>query len=338
MSTLHQFRTFATVAKRLNVSRAAAELHVTQAAISNQLKRLETEYESKLWVKNTRGIELTDAGRHFLRHVDVILNSVRRLHEEFRASNPGKRVRCLNIAGNFSASSSVLTKNLALFKKRYPDVQISLRTDDRVAIERMLLNSQVELAVYNHLPRSSQLVSEPYRKERLVVFASPNHPLANGRSVSFDEFARTPLIVRQIKGATTETAKFFRQFAPKVKPNIFLRCETPDAAKMAVSQNLGVGVLFYSNVEPEVRKGNFKIIKLRGINLESWSYIVYHRHRSLSATADKFLALLRESRRRSPFPPSAAKISRGDLAFVDKVKREVGSKARDREVAEVEIP
>ncbi len=78
-----------------------------------------------------------------------------------------------------------------------------------------------------------------------------------------------------------------------------MRCESPDAVKMAVKKKMGVGILFKSVVEADVRRGDFKIIKMPGLNLIGKSYIIYHKDRPLSPNAQEFLALLRQSRRKS---------------------------------------
>ena len=78
-----------------------------------------------------------------------------------------------------------------------------------------------------------------------------------------------------------------------------MRCESPDAVKMAVKKKMGVGILFKNVVEADVRRGDFKIIKIPGLNLIGESYIIYPKDRPLSPNAQEFLALLRQSRRKS---------------------------------------
>ena len=176
----------------------------------------------------------------------------------------------------------------------------------------MVLKSDVEIAVINSLPQSPHLVSEPYRKESLVVFASRKYPLARKRFLTVHDFTHTsvivrqveggrgqkytPVIVRRIKDACSQTAGIPSQIAPRSKSNIVLQCGTPDAVKVAVKNKLGIGVLFEANVKAEIRNGDFKRLELRGVNLEGQSHIIYLKDRPLSDNAQAFLALLRRNR------------------------------------------
>lgn len=310
MVTLHQLQIFSTVASHLNISNAAADLHVTQAAISNRLKALQTMYKTRLYTKNNRGIELTEAGKNFLNHVNGILSGVRKLNDDLHVTFPQNDAQLLTVGGNFSASASILPQLIAVFKRAHPQVRITLKTSNRVNLERMVLKSKVEMAVINAPSRSPHLVSDPYRNEKLVVFASPKHPLARTRLLTVDDLTHTaiilrgiedsrsqpytPLIIRRIRSARSQTAGTLRQIEPRWKPNVVLQCGTPDAVKVAVKNKLGIGVLFEANVKSDIRNGDFKMLELRGVNLEGQSYITYSKDRPLSDNAQAFLSLMRQ--------------------------------------------
>jgi len=74
--------------------------------------------------------------------------------------------------------------------------------------------------------------------------------------------------------------------------NIAMRCESPEAVQSAVTQNLGIGLLYYDAVKAAIERGSFKIISIRGLNIEGQTYIVYHNERPLSPNAEEFLKLL----------------------------------------------
>ncbi len=295
--TLHQLITFATVANHHNVSRASAELHVSQASISHQLKGLEEEYKVKLYKRIRKGIELTAKGQTFLKHVKVILNDLQKLNEEFHVTLPTKEARLLTIGGTFAPSASLLPQLLAVFKRSHPHVRLSLRTDNWSVIERLVLNSDVEVAVINHPPRSPRLFSEPYHREKLVAFAPVNHPLTKKRNLTLRDLLCTPLVLRLATRSSGWAEQVLRQIEPKIEPNIVLRCDSPEAVKMAVRKNMGIGIIFQSVIESDIRSGDFSIVKLRGEKLEGQSYIIYQRDRPLSAHAREFLTLLRQRRR-----------------------------------------
>lgn len=296
MTTLHRLMTFAAVAKNLNISRAAAELHVTQASISHQLKRLQNEYKAKLYVKNGRGIVLTPTGQSFLTHVHTIMKDLQELDHEFKVKRAVEKDRSLTVGGTFAPSASLLPQLLAIFKKSHPQIQLNLRTDNRLAIERMVLNSDVEIAVINQPARSPRLVSEAFRREKIAAFAPPNHPLARKQKLSFRDLMSHPLIIREAMGGVGSTERMLRQYEPNLKPNIVLRCQSPEAVKTAVRKKMGIGLLFESTVALEIQSGDFKKLRLSDAKLEGTSYIIYKKGHPLSGNGRDFLNLLRQDR------------------------------------------
>ena len=297
--TLHHFTVFAAVAKHRNVTHASWELHVTQPAISKQLKLLEKHYNTRLFNRGGRGIELSETGRVFLSDVKAILKRYERLTEKFSAAPATAKVETLTVGGSYSPSVRLLPSLLALFKRTHPHVQLNLRTANRLAIERLILNSEADIALINNPPANPAIVVEPYRPEPLVAFVSPNHPLARNRELTLEEFERVPLIIRKVWRAGGTTEQLLGEMKKKgLNPNIAMRCDSPESVKEAVSRKMGVGILFKETIEPEVRKGEFKIIRLPVKNFEGRSFIVYRKDGPLSANAQGFLNLLRRLRPR----------------------------------------
>jgi DNA-binding transcriptional LysR family regulator len=189
----------------------------------------------------------------------------------------------------------LLPSLLALFKSTHPHVQFNLRTANRHVIEGLILNSEVDIALINNPPSNPAIVVEPYRPEPLVAFVSPNHPLASNRELTLEEFERVPLIIRKAWRAGGTTEQLLREMKKKgLNPNIAMRCDSPESVKEAVSRKMGVGILFKETIEPEVRKGEFKILKLPVKNFEGRSFIAYRKDGPLSANAQEFLNLLRQ--------------------------------------------
>lgn len=146
---------------------------------------------------------------------------------------------------------------------------------------------------------------EPYRAEAKVAFVSPHHPLARNQELTLQEFERVPLIVTKTWQGRDSTEQFLQEVKKTgLNPNIAMRCDSPEAVKEAVRKEMGMGILYKETIEPEVRKGEFKILKLPVKNFESASFIVYRKDRPLCASAEDFLGFLRRSR-----PKPAAKHS-----------------------------
>ena len=188
--TLHQLRIFEAVAKHLNITKASKELHITQPSVSYQLKLLEGECRVKLYTKMSRGSELTERGQLLLNDAEPILLQIERMKEKFKDSSTDGKVGSLTIGGSHSLSVSFLPTMLAVFKETHSHVQVTFRTDNSRAVERMVLNSEAELGVLTNPSYSPSFIHEPCRQEELVAFASANHPLAKKQKLTLEELAQ----------------------------------------------------------------------------------------------------------------------------------------------------
>jgi DNA-binding transcriptional LysR family regulator len=297
--TLDRLTIFAAVAKHRNVTRASRELHLSQPAVSKQLKLLEKHYNTKLFRRGGRGMELTEAGRVFLRDVKAILKRYERFTGKFSAAPSTAKVETLTVGGSISPSVHFLPSMLARFKRTHPHVQFNFRTGTRLAMERLILDSEVDIALITNAPANPGLVLELLRPEPLVAFVYPDHPLARNQELTLQEFERVPLTILKTWKGTGTTERFLREMKKKgLNLNIAMRCDSPAAVKETVSKKMGMGILFKDTIEPEVGKGRFKILKLPVKNFAGKSFIVYRKDRSLSANAQDFLDLLRRSRPR----------------------------------------
>ena len=130
-----------------------------------------------------------------------------------------------------------------------------------------------------------------------MAFAAYNDPVTKRKELTLSDFENTPLIIRTDKG--NQSTSYLTLTALRrqgYKLNIAMRCESPEAIMRAVSQKLGIGLLYYDAVRAAVERGSFKIVQIRGLNMEGQTHIVYHNQRPLSPNAEEFLKLLRDWR------------------------------------------
>jgi LysR family transcriptional regulator, transcriptional activator of the cysJI operon len=296
--TLNQFALFVAVAKCLSLTKASAEMGISQPSISQQLKQLEQTYGAKLYNRLSKGIEITPVGKAFLRQVIPILEQVAKLAGGGRAREMRGVTRdSLTVGGTFSASAVLLPALLARLRQQHPNAELEFRTSTSENLERCVLNSVVDLAVTNREPASKELIGELLQREKVVAFVPPSHALARRKFVLLVDLLAEPLIIRGGKGVSGTTENGLKRLSDLGhQVSIAMRCAEPAAIKAAVRQKMGVGVAFADSIEAEVDSGEFKILKVRGLGLEAKSYIVYPRKRALSPLAQDFLQLLRQVR------------------------------------------
>jgi DNA-binding transcriptional LysR family regulator len=293
--TLRQFRAFATVVSHLNITKAAQELRISQPSLSKLLKGLEENYKLKLFTRTGKGIELTDEGVEFLKYVEAIVEQFQILEERFSNKLERKNASPLRVGGTYALSSSILSSLLALFKKRFPEVEVVLRSNTPGILEQMILKGQLDIALTSIVPRSPELTAEFCIPVKLVAFAAKNYPITKEKKLGLTDLERIPLIIRDDgnRHGTTETS-LLELRSSGYRPNIVMRCESPEAIKTAVDKKLGVGILYHDALKDALAHGSFKQIHISGLSIEEKTYIVCHKQRALSTSGEAFLKLLRE--------------------------------------------
>ena len=295
--TLDQLRSFVAVAKHQNFSKASVELHLTQPSVSNHLKTLEAEINTKLYQRLGRGIELTDLGRLLLRQVRPILDQIAKLQNVFPTSAQRVEQNLLKVASSHSPAVELLPSLFARLRKKHPQLEIELTIRAAENLERGILSSQAEIAVSSHPSRLPELACEPLRKRKLVLFVSRHHPLAKKSRVSLSDVGATPLIIRTRRGSFGTTETLLKELKDRGQEfNVQMRCEEPYAIKAAVRNNLGIGVLFEDTVKPEITSGYFKVLEGHGLRLKGSLFIIYPQGKPLSPVAKELLQLLRRMR------------------------------------------
>ncbi len=297
---LYDFEVFAIVAGYRNLTRASGDLHLSQPALTHQLKTLEAKYKTKLYRKVRNGIELTDAGKLVFKYATKVLRQHDGLKLRLSTTTAAMKVPSLTVGGSYSPSIALLPGLLTRFRKRHPGVQLNLTTDKKREIEKRIETSEVDIAVVTNPTPSQFLVVEPYRNEPLVAFVSSTHPLAGKRKLTLKDLIRIPLVIRDGKGGHGSTEQILKDLRKNgVSSEIAMRCDSPQAVKEAVRQNLGLGILFKTSIAADIRRGEFKKINLVGLELVGKSYIVYHKYKLLTPSAQAFLELLRREKTKS---------------------------------------
>jgi DNA-binding transcriptional LysR family regulator len=293
--SLRQFTAFATVASHLNITKAAQALRMSQPSLSKLLKGLEENYKVTLFTRTGKGIELTDEGVEFLKRIEPILAQVQTLEKRYSNSSESKQATPLRVGGTYGLSSSILSSLLTIFKTRHPKVDVVLRSNPAGTLEQMILRGQLDIAFTSMLPRSAELMAEFCVPLKLVAFAAKGYPIAQDKQLSLADLEKIPLIIRDdaSKRGTIETL-LLKLRSLGYRPNIVMRCESPEAIKTAVSKKLGVGILYQDVLKENNARGLFKQLRVSDLPIEEKTYVVYHKQRPLSPSAEAFLKLLRE--------------------------------------------
>jgi DNA-binding transcriptional LysR family regulator len=296
--TLQQFRIFSAIAKFGNLTKAALVLRTSQPAISHHMKLLKDGYGEILYIRTPFGVVLTPAGEGLLAKIEPILELVGKLKSSAALTMLRTADRdVLRVGGVESASTHLLPAALAQFRARHPIVALEFRTRTSDLLERMVLNTSMDIAVTARQSISLDLQCEPLRRERVALFVPTRHRLANSKTLQLHDVLAEPLILRGGRGGGGVTDRALNQLRDRgVEIRVGMYCDGPAAIKAAVAQGMGVGMVFEESLKAEAAAGKFKILRVRGLELEGHSYIVYSKSRPLLPLAQEFLEILREER------------------------------------------
>jgi DNA-binding transcriptional LysR family regulator len=288
---LNRIELFITVAKHHNLRKTARQMHVSASSVCQRLKCLENDLGVKLYRKNKAGIELTGAGQTLVTAANDVLNQLENLRRTLNHDSE-IAVQSLTIGGTYNPSEKSLPSAIAAFQKTHPDVKVKFLTADGPSIDKLVRESEVDIAIMHSPSESSDFHMEHFAADNLTFFAHPMHPLSKKKKLILQDLSQTSLIVREGKGATEKILKELTRGGITV--NVALRCVTPDAVKAAVREKMGLGILFYNLIEEDIKRKDFKPLSFPGLpKLAGNSYIVYTKNKPLSWAANDFLVLLR---------------------------------------------
>lgn len=291
--TFRQLSVFEAVARHLSFSRAARELHLTQPAVSMQIKQLEENVGTALFEQLGKKIYLTEAGRelsHYSRVIAQQLTEAEAVLGELKGLRRGKLKISVASTANYLAP-----RLLATFNQRFPTATVSLNVTNRQALLRQLENNELDMAVMGQPPDGLDLVAESFMENPLVVIAPINHPLAHRRGIPLARLEEETFLIRE-EGSGTRMAMIRFFDANKVKLQAGMEMSSAEAIKQAVQAGLGLGVVSLHTVELELETKRLKVLDVKGFPIRRHWYVVHRKDKRLSVMAQAFKTfLLREA-------------------------------------------
>lgn len=282
--------TFVRAAERGSFTGAAADLGVTQAAVSQRIAALESELRVSLFDRRAGRIALTDAGERLYESARKILD----LHVEARenvSGRPSSITGDLPVAASSVPAECYLPALLASFHEKFPDIHVRASVGDSSSVMRDVTKGLAALGLVGQKAEKPSLESEPIGTDDLALILAPGDPLAGRTSISLAVLARQPLIVREPGSGTRCALKkgLERAGSSLEAMTISLEMGSNAAIRDAVRRGLGASFVSRSTVERELSTGELASVPVRGLVLTRDLYAVYHRRRPLSPPAAAFL-------------------------------------------------
>ena len=283
--TLRQIEVFNAVAQLRNYTRAAEALHMSQPAVSMQIKQLEDSVGLPLFEQIGKKISLTHAGKHMYSYGRNMADLLEEADEVFEAIKGIERgVLSISVA---TTASHFATRLLAEFSKQHSGITISLDITNREALRRQLERNERDLVIMGQPPEGMEVIAEPFMNNPLVMIAPADHLLAKEKNISLDHFANEQFVVREPGSGTRHAIeRFFEQHG--VNFNTGIEMTSNEAIKQAVEAGLGLGIVSIHTLELELETQRICILDVRDFPIQRHWYVLQPKGKRLSPAAKAF--------------------------------------------------
>src|SRR5215831_8554312 len=251
---IRQLKAFVAIAESGTFTAGAGRVHVTQAAISMQIRQLENETGAQLFVRAPRKVILTEAGEKLLERAYVILREHDAALEEMAALTGAHRGRLRIGSASTGVSSHPLPQILRELRKEHPGVETSVSSGTSEQLVQQVLAGELDAAFVSLPVEARGVQTELLSEDYLVAIASPRHNLAKQKVVSAYALAGEKLILGERGGNTRRLLdQFFAQTG--VTPKVAMELSRLAAIKRMVEEEMGVGIVPLQSVQEEVDSG-----------------------------------------------------------------------------------
>lgn len=258
-----RLQVFHTVARLLSFTKAAESLHMTQPAVTFQVRQLEENFNTRLFDRTHNRISLTDAGKQVYGYADKIFELYAEMENAVREVT-GEISGALIIGASTTIAEYMLPALLGDFKAQYPDVTVHLKVSNTEGIVHMVENNDIDLGVVEAPVSNKNLVVETCRMDQLVVIMPPSHPLAKESSLPVSQLLEYPFICREEGSGTREVIADHLQSLGIGNNDLKVCMElgSPEAVKGAVEASMGISVVSRATILKELQLGSLVAVVL----------------------------------------------------------------------------
>ncbi|MSP78688.1 MAG: LysR family transcriptional regulator [Dehalococcoidia bacterium] len=271
---LGQVQAFIQVARLQSFRRAAEALFLTQPTVTARIQALERDLSESLFERSTRSVRLTEAGKLFLAYAERAMHALEEGQtglEEFRKTKAG----LLRIGTARTIGTYTLPKLLHVFRQRFPEIEIVVRTGRSAGVVDMLLNDEVQIGLGRFM-QHHELTPIQLFDEHIVLVTHPEHRFAKAGKASIMEIAKEPLVLYDA-GSFYYTAINNACQQAGIVPKVTMQMDSIEATKKIVELGLGISLLPRSSFEREQQDGTLVQVDIQDKFQVVLSTTLFHR-------------------------------------------------------------
>ncbi|MDD2791686.1 MAG: LysR family transcriptional regulator [Sediminibacterium sp.] len=273
-----RLQVFHTVALRLSFTKAAAELYITQPAVTKHIREIETHFKLQLFERKGTRIKLTPAGETLLTYTEELFSVYRNLEFEmnsFTQRHSGK----LRIGASTTVAQYVLPPVLAAFHQKFTDIKVSLITNNTEQIEQALQNKSIDLGIIEGQSKNTLFRYTEFIKDEIVLVANANHPLAKKQLIKPEELLKIPLLLREPGSGTLEVlAHALKPLGIKISQlQKEMQLGSTESMKLYLLNSNAMAFLSVHSILKELQNKACTIIDVKGLSIQrNFNFIQLH--------------------------------------------------------------
>jgi len=283
--TIRQLQIVDAIVQLGNYSLAAERLHMTQPAVSMQMKKLEDDIGLILFERKGKRIVLSDVGSDIYQHsrqLTVAYDHLIEAMHEIKDSHKGR----IKVAAT-TTSNHLITQMIACFSKQNKDMKVALKITNREKLIQQLQNFEPDIVLMGEPPPKLELVSEPLIPNPLLVIAHTNHPLAGKTGIPLKQIAEHEFVAREQGSGTRDAIElFFKKKGLILKST--LEMGSNEAIKHAVIAGLGLGLVSLHSIKLELEAKKLVILDVNQLPIKRYWHIVKRKDKKLLPAAKQF--------------------------------------------------
>ncbi|ADQ15441.1 transcriptional regulator, LysR family [Halanaerobium hydrogeniformans] len=284
------YKVFYFVAKNLSFSKAAKELYISQSAVSQNIKNLEKELKTRLFIRNTKEVSLTQAGEVLFEHIEPAFNLIKTGEKNIKEINALKRGE-IHIGANDTIAKDYLLPYLNEFHKLYPQIHIQITNRTSSTCVELLKQNAVDLIISN-LPNpkitDDMLVNEIFEFEDIFI-CSNQYPKLKNKKISLHDLKNYPLLMLEEK---TSTRKFFDELLKKYNIDLKPEVELGSVDLLIEMTKIGLGIAHVPQYSLNLSQNELFKIKIKEKLPTRKLAVVRNKELPLSKAAERFLKVI----------------------------------------------
>jgi DNA-binding transcriptional LysR family regulator len=269
-----RLQVFYTVARLLSFTKAAETLHMTQPAVTFQVRQLEDHFDTRLFDRTHNRVALTEAGRKAYEYAEEIFSLYAEMENTVKELT-GDVSGALTLGASTTIAEYMLPALLRGFTVEFPDINLRLKVSNTEGIVSMVENSMIDLGVVEGPVANKNLLVEVCRVDQLVVVVPPDHEIASRESISLEAVMNYPFICREEGSGTREVIMDHMMALGLDRNNLNVSMElgSPESIKGAVEAGMGVSIASIATLEKELKLGSLVAVQLDPPMERSFSFV-----------------------------------------------------------------